>query len=180
MTTPSSQLAREFDQTPNKPQRRAPHPILGLVRIAMSWLFLWAFIDKLFGLGFSTPSEGAWLNGGSPTAGYLNTVEGPFGDMFHAIAGTLWADWLFMISQLGLGLALLLGIGVRIAAITGVPLLLMLWATNLPQENNPFMDEHIIYALILIGLALSRAGSVLGLGRVWQATPLVQRFPILA
>lgn len=181
MTTPSPQLAREFDQTSatRSDHRRLPHPILGLVRIALGWIFIWAFVDKLFGLGFATPSERAWLNGGSPTNGYLSNVDGPFGSVFRSMAGDAWADWSFMIGQLGLGLALVLGIGIRIAAIAGVPLLLMLWASNLPLENNPFMDEHIVYSLLLIVLALTRAGDVLGLGRTWQATPIVQRFPIL-
>ena len=29
--------------------------------------FLWAFLDKAFGLGYATPSGNAWINGGSPT-----------------------------------------------------------------------------------------------------------------
>ncbi|TDE10953.1 DoxX family membrane protein [Jiangella asiatica] len=177
MSELSPRLAR---QSSHRPSDRTAHPVLGLVRIALGWLFLWSFLDKLFGLGYSTPAERSWLDGGSPTGGYLGGVDGPFGAAFQAMAGTVWADWSFMIGQLGLGLALVLGIGVRVAAITGVPLLLMLWATNLPQENNPFMDEHLVYALSLVGLAVTDAGDVLGLGRPWRSTPLVRRFPILA
>ena len=42
-----------------------------LLRLALGVEFLWAFVDKLFGLGYSTPSARAWLNGGSPTKGFL-------------------------------------------------------------------------------------------------------------
>ena len=28
--------------------------VFGILRVAMGWTFLWAFIDKLFGLGFAT------------------------------------------------------------------------------------------------------------------------------
>src|SRR5690625_3160916 len=51
--------------------------LLGLVRIFIGFYFLWAFADKLLGLGFSTPKEGAWINGGSPTTGFLGgSIEG--------------------------------------------------------------------------------------------------------
>src|SRR5688572_13701049 len=30
--------------------------LLAGVRIALGWVFLWAFLDKTFGLGFATPS----------------------------------------------------------------------------------------------------------------------------
>ncbi|SDU45717.1 DoxX family membrane protein [Jiangella alkaliphila] len=162
--------------TPDTPART----VLALTRIALGWIFLWTFLDKAFGLGFSTPSERAWINGGSPTAGYLSGVDGPFGGLFQSLSGAAWADWLFMIGQLGLGLALILGIGLRVAALTGVPLLLLLWASSLPQENNPFMDEHLIYALLLVGLALGGAGDHLSLSGLWRRTPIVRRAPILA
>ncbi|RGA01239.1 hypothetical protein DI270_030565 [Microbispora triticiradicis] len=68
-------------------------------RIAIGWVFLWAFLDKLFGWGFATPAAKAWINGGSPTTGFLNALGG--------------------------------------------------------------------------------AGTTFGLGRIWAATPLVRRFPIL-
>ena len=32
---------------------------LGAMRIAFGFYFLWAFVDKLFGLGFATPAERA-------------------------------------------------------------------------------------------------------------------------
>jgi thiosulfate dehydrogenase [quinone] large subunit len=33
--------------------------------------FLWAFLDKTFGLGFATESGKGWLDGGSHTEGFL-------------------------------------------------------------------------------------------------------------
>jgi thiosulfate dehydrogenase [quinone] large subunit len=41
------------------------------------------------------------------------------------------------------------------------------------------MDDHLIYAVVLIGLALVGAGDTLGLGRVWGNTRLVRTYPIL-
>jgi thiosulfate dehydrogenase [quinone] large subunit len=112
------------------------------------------------------------IDGGSPTQGFLgNAATGPFQDFYHNIAGTAWADWLFMIGLAGIGIALLLGIGVRIAAVAGGILYVMMWTVVLPPENNPFMDEHLIFAAVLAGLALVGAGKTLGLGNYWANSP---------
>jgi thiosulfate dehydrogenase (quinone) large subunit len=151
-----------------------------IARISLGWVFLWAFVDKTFGLGFATQSENAWLAGGSPTYGFLNFgTEGKiFHDFFAGLAGPT-ADWAFMLGLLGIGLALILGIGMRIAAVSGAVMMVLMWAAQLRLDNNPFMDDHIVYAIVLVGLALTGAGRTLGLGRVWERTAIVQRFPIL-
>ncbi|MGW5265811.1 hypothetical protein ACWEQG_32955 [Microbispora sp. NPDC004025] len=149
-------------------------------RIAIGWVFLWAFLDKTFGLGFATPAAKAWTNGGSPTTGFLKgTADNTFGTLFNTLAGHPWVDWLFMTGLAGIGTALVLGIAMRIAATAGTLLLLLMWAAELPLTTNPFMDEHIIYAIVLIGLTLTRAGTTLGLGTTWTDTTLVRRLPIL-
>jgi thiosulfate dehydrogenase [quinone] large subunit len=148
-----------------------------VVRIALGWTFLWAFLDKTFGLGRGTETEAAWINGGHPTEGFLlHGATGPFTDFYHNIAGAAWADWLFMIGLAGIGVALLLGIGLRVAAATGALLYVLMWTVVLPPENNPFMDEHLINAAVLVGLALVGAGHTLGLGRPWARLPLVRRW----
>ena len=151
-----------------------------VARIALGWTFLWAFLDKTFGLGFATQTDGAWINGGSPTQGFLEFgTEGKvFHDFFAGLAGPV-ADWFFMLGLLGIGAALLLGIGMRIAAVSGAVLTMSMWAASLRLENNPFMDDHVIYAIVLVGLALAGAGRTFGLGRWWEQTTLVRRFPIL-
>lgn len=83
-------------------------------------------------------------------------------------AGAGWADWLFMIGLLGIGVALIRGIAMRIAAASAAVMLIMMWSAVLPPANNPFMDDHILYALVVILLALIGAGTTLGLGRVWS------------
>lgn len=161
-------------------RHRAYRYVLGVTRLAMGWIFLWPFLDKLWGLGLATPAENAWVNGGSPTAGFLgNATSGPFSSAFQSIAGAAWADWLFMAALLGIGTALILGVGVRVAAVAGNLLLLLMWAAVLPPANNPLLDDHIIYGLVLVILALTSAGRTLGLGRVWEQLPLVSRFSIL-
>jgi thiosulfate dehydrogenase [quinone] large subunit len=171
-TTPKTAPAVTAETTAQKTARY----VWAAVRIALGWTFLWAFLDKTFGLGYATPDKNAWIDGGSPTQGFLgNAATGPFQDFYHNIAGTTWADWLFMTGLAGIGIALLLGIGVRIAAITGAILYVMMWTVVLPPANNPFMDEHLIFAAVLTGLALVGAGKTLGLGNHWTKLPIVKR-----
>ena len=160
---------------------------LAAFRVVMGLEFLWAFFDKTFGLGYATPAARAWINGGSPTEGFLSRVEvGPFESTFHAWAGAAWADWLFMLGLLGIGVALVLGIGLRVAAVSGTVMMLLMWAAEWPlakftsagepsMSTNPIIDYHIIYALVLIALAVTYAGHTWGLGRLWARLPFVQR-----
>jgi len=71
---------------------------VALSRVAVGFIFLWVFLDKFFGLGYATPADKAWIHGGSPTNGSLSTVAvGPFESRCHLIAGTCWANTLFML-----------------------------------------------------------------------------------
>jgi thiosulfate dehydrogenase [quinone] large subunit len=166
------------EQTPA--ERRLARGVFAALRIVVGWVFLWAFLDKLFGLGYSTPSARSWLNGGSPTRGFLsNSATGPFEGLYKDIAGAAWADWLFMIGLAGIGVALLLGIGMRVAAVSGAVLYLLMWTVALPPETNPVVDDHIIGALVVVALALVHAGDYFGLGRWWKSQPVVRRNPWL-
>jgi len=184
MTVMAATLTREAPVV--APAVEAPVPeskaryAWAITRISLGWVFLWAFLDKTFGLGFATATEDAWVNGGSPTFGFLNFgTEGKlFHEFFAGLAGPV-ADWAFMLGLLGIGTALILGIGMRIAAASGAVLMTSMWFASLRLENNPFMDDHLVYAIVLVGLALAGAGRTLGLGRVWEKTSLVQKFPVL-
>lgn len=160
-------------------------------RLSLGWVFLWAFLDKLLALGFATGRDAdtgavdrfgpaAWIHEGSPTLGFLKFgTKGPLADFYQGFAGAGWANWLFMIGLAGIGIALILGIGMRMATFSGVAMLVMMWSAALWPENNPFMDDHLIYALVLVMLLLAGAGKTFGLGRAWERLHLVQRFPIL-
>ncbi len=154
--------------------------VSGAIRLALGWTFLWAFLDKTFGLGHATPKDGSWLNGGSPTEGFLTfAAAGPFKGFYNDIAGAAWADWLFMLGLAGIGTALILGVFVNIASASGALMLVLMWTAVLPPENNPFMDDHLIYAAVLGLLALTHAGRYLGLGAMWERMPFVKKHPVL-
>ena len=166
---------------------------LAVLRVAFGFTFLWAFFDKLLALGFATGVNSetgavdrfgpdAWINGGSPTFGFLNfgvPEDNPFKELFTGLAGDAWLDWLFMVGLLGIGLALTFGIGMRVAAGAGALLYLLMWAASLPLENNPVIDDHIIGAIAVVVLAMTLAGDTWGLGRRWAGSKLVRRYPIL-
>jgi thiosulfate dehydrogenase [quinone] large subunit len=155
--------------------QRATRYLHAALRLALGWVFLWAFLDKLFGFGHETAEKAAWINGGHPTEGFLKfAATGPFKGIYNDIAGAAWADWLFMLGLFGIGVALMLGIAMRIAAAAGATLLVLMWTAVLPPDNNPFMDDHLIYAAVLVVLALVGAGNTLGLGKAWANLPIVR------
>lgn len=162
---------------------------LAVTRLATGFVFLWAFLDKTFGLHYSTGApvaEGepslAWIDGGTPSQGFMTyATVGPFQDTFAAMAGPV-TDWLFMLGLLGIGLAAVLGIGLRLAAVAGTVMMLLMWVAEWPLlqgSTNPLVDYHVVYALALIVCATLLAGDTWGLGRWWARLPVVQRAPWL-
>lgn len=164
---------------------------LAVLRIATGLLFLWAFVDKAFGLGYATQAKNAWFSGGSPTKGFLSRVAvGPFESVFHDIAGAWWADVLFMAGLLAVGVALVLGIGLRLAAAGGAVMMVLMWVAEWPpalhtstgeatMSTNPIIDYHFVYALVLIALAATASGVTWGLARWWNNLPIVRANPWL-
>ncbi len=152
------------------------------VRLSLGSIFLWAFVDKLFGFGFATQPEQAWIHGGSPTAGFLKFgVSGPFSSFFNALSGSVFVDWLFMLGLLGIGLSLILGVCTKIAGWSGAFMVLLMWLALLPPKNNPVIDEHVVYLILLIGIAAAelRAGDYYGLGKWWKKRSIIKKYPIL-
>jgi len=147
----------------------------------MGWIFLWPFLDKVFGLGVATEKGSGWVDDGSPTFGFLEfATKDPFKDVFQPLAGNAVADWMFMLGLRGVGLALTLGIAVRFGAVAGATMLLLMYAASaIWPEHNPFLDEHLVYAVILIGLATTNVGRTMGFGRLWERTRLVNRYRFL-
>lgn len=165
--------------------------VWALTRISLGFTFLWAFFDKLWGLGFATcrGEDGsveylcsrAWVEGGSPTTGFLKfgTEGSPFESVFQSMAGNAFWDWLFMIGLLGIGIALTFGIGMMIAGYTGALLMMLMYLAAFQPENNPIVDDHLVYALVIFGLYKANDDQVWGLGSWWAKQDLVKRYPFL-
>ncbi len=153
---------------------------LGILRLSMGLIFLWAFFDKLLGLGFNTTPDKSWLVGSSPTAGFLEFgVHGPFADFYHGLAGSALVDWLFMLGLLFIGITLTLGIAVRLGSLAGALMMLLMYSALVPPEHHPFIDEHFIYFFVMLLLMFSESGKYFGLSNHWSRTSLVQKYGIL-
>jgi thiosulfate dehydrogenase (quinone) large subunit len=171
---------------------------LAVLRIAFGTIFLWAFLDKAFALGFGTGAQyaedgsrtgidfmaqdAAWFNGGSPTEGFLTfgvPADNPLKDMWTNMAGVAVVDWLFMLGLLGVGVTLLLGVGMRIGTAAGALMYAFMYAAVLPLQNNPVVDDHLVGIIVMVVLALSAAGTTWGLGHWWNRTAVVQKYPVL-
>ena len=171
---------------------------LAVLRMAFGFTFLWAFLDKTFALGFGTGAQyaedgsragtdfmaqgAAWLNGGSPTEGFLTfgvPADNPFKDLWTSLAGQAWVDWAFMLGLLGIGVTLLLGVGMRIGTAAGAVMYAFMYLASLPLQNNPVVDDHLIGVIVMVVLALGAAGTTWGMGHWWSRRKVVQKFPVL-
>jgi len=160
--------------------------VLAVARVAIGFTFLWAFVDKLFGFGFATPSSRSWINGGTPAQGFIKGIDGPFHDVFQIVANPV-GDWLFMAGLLGIGVAMITGAGLRIAAATGTALMLFMFLAEWPAattvvdgkvvsgSTNPIVDSHWHEALLLIISAVTLAGDTWGIGKWWGSLDLVKK-----
>jgi thiosulfate dehydrogenase [quinone] large subunit len=159
----------------------AAQRVLAVARISLGWVFLWAFLDKCFGLGFPTPSGQGWLFGtgsGNPTQGYLSGVDGPFAWLFNPMAGLGWVNWLFMAGLAGIGIGVMTGLAFRFSAVCACLMLFLIYLTALPPSANPFMDDHIIEIFLVLGLLFLRNGRVWG-AQGWWDRVVGERVPLL-
>ena len=156
-------------------------------RTLLGFVFLWAFFDKAFGWGYATPAAKSWVNGGSPTKGFLSGVSaGPMESTFHSWAGNGLVDWLFMLGLLGLGIGLVSGVALRLTAAAGTAMMAFMWMAEWPlarhtsagaptMSSNPVVDYHVMFAAIMIALAVSTAGTAFSLSSRWARLPVVSR-----
>jgi len=146
------------------------------LRLLLGWSFVWAFLDKMFGLGFATCRiddgtidllcDSAMIQGGSPTYGFLNfaTQGSHTGFLVEWMAPSApdainLADVGFMLALIFGGLSLMLGIGVRIGAIGAAGLMaFMFLAGDVWPENNPINSSHVIEMVAFLGIAYVGAG----------------------
>lgn len=154
-----------------------------ILRIGLGYIFLWAFFDKLIGLGFATCKNklsGAvdvgcsqsWVHGGSPTDGFLSHgVTGPLSNFYHQIAGNVFVDWSFMLGLLFIGVGLAFGTWIKSAAVAGMVMMALMWSSLLWPANAPGVDEHFIYFLALFGILTTSARPLWTIKQRWIKLP---------
>lgn len=131
---------------------------LFLLRVSMGWLFFYAGITKI-------------LNPDWSAAGYLSGAK-TFPDLFNFFLQPNILPIVNLANEWGLtliGIALILGTFVRWASLAGVILMVLYYLPILdfpyPNAHSYIVDEHVIYMLALVVLAVFNAGQAWGLAR---------------
>lgn len=143
-------------------------PFIVLLRLTMGWIFVWAGFDKL-------------IRGFSASGFLIHGTQGPLTGWFQGLGENTTAvsviDPLVVWSQILIGIALIFGIGFRWAALWGAVQMFFFYIAAFPPAHNPFMDEHLVYIIVLGALGALGAGRILGLDAVIERLPWVRRIP---
>ena len=135
-----------------KLEKEAHQYALALLRVALGWLFFYAGITKILGPGWR------------PKGFLLGQSQGLFKSMFVAMAGSAVVDWLVMLGLTLIGAALILGVLTRFASFWGIVMMVLFYLPTFPPEHG-FVDEHIIYALVLAYFIAVKAGKYCGIDK---------------
>ena len=145
---------------------------LFLLRIGMGWLMFYAGITKVLNPAWSAQG---YLKGAKTFPGFYQWLLQP--DVLPII--NFINEWGLTL----LGVSLILGIGVRLSSIFGAVLMLLYYFPILdfpyPNPHSYVVDEHIVYALVLLLLAGLRAGRIWGLENWCTNLPICAKFPRL-
>jgi thiosulfate dehydrogenase [quinone] large subunit len=142
---------------------------LFLSRLSVGFMMFYAGITKVID---PTWSSVGYLKGAKLLTGFYTFLQGssilPIVDFVNEWGLTL------------LGISLILGIGIRLSAPLGA-LLMILYYIPLgfpyPNPHALIVDEHIIYATVLLFFASIDAGKYLGLSNKMQGT-FLGRIPL--
>jgi thiosulfate dehydrogenase [quinone] large subunit len=129
---------------------------LVLLRISIGWLFFYAGITKIINPAWS--AEGL-LKNATLFRGFYLWLARP--EVLPTV--NFLNEWGLLL----LGVSLILGFLVRPSAILGAALMTLYYLAQLdfpyPNPHSYIVDEHIIYALLLLYFAAIRAGKTFGL-----------------
>lgn len=130
--------------------------LIVLLRVVLGWFFFYAGYSK-FALG--TWSAAGFLMGAKTFPGLYAWFAGP-GNIGLVNALNVYG-------QMAIGIALILGVGVRVASYAGALMMLLYYFPSLefPKAgaHGYIVDDHIIYIAAFLVLAAVRAGRTLGL-----------------
>ena len=160
---------------------------LAALRILLGGGFLFAGLEKVFdfaGSGKAFTSAGFLQFGslGTLPGSDPKTVVNPTHDLWVSIAGNPGLisviNWLVVVGELGIGIALILGIAVRFAGVMGAILMAFITVAAWSFANGPF-NETVLYTAVALYLAYASAGLYYGLDAVIEKTEIVTHRPAL-
>ena len=161
---------------------------LAILRIALGSGFLFAGLDKLMdfagtGKAFTAAGFLKFATGGAWLASDPKTVVNPTHDFWVGLAGN--ADLMTVINvlvvagEIGIGIALVLGLATRFAGVAGFVMMSLFYVANWSFANGPF-NEQFMYGITALYLAYAAAGETWGLDAIIErGTPIIRRAPAL-
>lgn len=146
---------------------------LVFMRVAMGWILFQGGIVKVL--------DSEWT-----AAGFLQFAipEGnPFLGLWQNFAGSPTIDFLVAWGLTLTGLGLIIGALVRWNALWGAVMMIFFWMASLhggltqgfPLEHGWFIDDHLLYAVLLFGLGAFGAGRILGFDAQLEKSDFVKR-----
>jgi thiosulfate dehydrogenase [quinone] large subunit len=159
---------------------------LAVVRIAVGIIFLTAGVQKAFlsEEPFSAAGFLKFATAGTPALGAPaeGVVYNPTQGLWLALAGNAplmdAVNFLVVFGQIAIGIALILGIATRFAALMGT-LMMMLFFFAAWEFEHGIVNQHLTYALVTATIGYLGAGRVWGLDGVLERTNLVVKTPAL-
>lgn len=104
---------------------------------------------------------------GWSASSYLAVANGPFAEWFQSLAGNGVVDTVNAWGLLLLGVALIIGLLTRPAAILGIVLMALYYLAHFVDNTaHGYIDQHVIYSAILAVFAAGGAGHAFGLNAI--------------
>jgi thiosulfate dehydrogenase [quinone] large subunit len=149
---------------------------LGLAFAGFDKFFMWASGKPFTSAGYlKFGTTGAWL-GSDPKA-----VINPTHDFWASLATNASLisviDTLVVFGEIAIGVALILGLATRFAAVMGTVLMALFFVSNWSFANGPF-NEQFYYGLIALVIAYVGAGAY-ALDSVVAKLPVVGKVPVV-
>jgi thiosulfate dehydrogenase [quinone] large subunit len=160
---------------------------LAALRIFLGFGFLYAGLEKVFDFagsgkpftaaGFLQFGTNGTLPGSDPEA-----IVNPTHDLWVSLAANAELisviNWLVVVGELAIGIALILGFATRFAGIAGFLLMAFITVAAWSFEFGP-VNETMLYAAVALYLAYAEAGLAYGLDAIIEKTEVVAHRPAL-
>ena len=155
------------------------------LRVVLGAGFLFAGLDKFFMWAHGTPFTSAgflkFATGGQWLGSDPETVINPTHNFWVSLAGNATAvsiiDTLVVFGEIAIGVALILGLATRFAAVCGVVMMALFYVAQMSFANGPF-NEQFYYGVMSVTIAYVGAGAY-ALDSVLARHPVVQRIPVV-
>ncbi len=161
---------------------------IAVLRVVMGLVFLYAGTEKLLAIGVEAGQKWSALgflkfaSVGTWPAAAADAVVNPTHAFWVNLAGNPTAMSLINIlvpfGEFAIGIALVLGLGTRVASLAGT-VMLVLFAIAGWDFGNGILNEQVVFAVITAFLGVAAAGEIYGLDAYLNRIHFVQRTPQL-